>query len=526
MKPHFQTSAELLLILLCSFFPLFFDLSYQINLYMLWEGAYRLSLGELPYRDFGIPMGVYGWVVPALFFKVFGASLFTLAKAQAFMNLVSGLSFRWILVNVGSSFQTRILSLVIFSLTYILGLYWPQYNHTVIIFQLIAWGFLFTYFAYPTRKWGWINVVACSFFLSVAFFTKQDAGALAILITIGLISYHSFSIRSVKPALILGGSLVIFFLVNILPFIQYDFGYWFNYGQPPHYARISIYDIVRINMEESRWEKFYFLCVLLVYAFRKKQIGTSRIEDLFFILTLGVLAQAMVFQVTSYVPRDNNIFFHAFASAYLLYYLNKIPMAQSWQMGTVLMVVVSLWWSEKYWKYADRLVSKLLKPKTEGVVSINTYILEPEECNLYANLSDWRTTNLPAFNHVRMPAATIEGIGKVINLIDSIRKEKEPVVLNMSELTPLAKEADFKLQQGPLWFHLGVGLFNRELSHLKQQIIDNRFDIVLFEHIPTLNNFYPFPLQKILQENYILVTAFEAPRIVYPGTIEVYHRKK
>ncbi|HNT49855.1 MAG TPA: hypothetical protein PKK67_04665, partial [Cyclobacteriaceae bacterium] len=119
-------------IVVTSLLPLFFDLSYQINLYMIWEGAYRLSLNQLPYKDFGIPMGIYGWVMPALFFKMFGASLFTLAKTQAFMNIVSGLSFRWILINVGASAPVRFLCIVIFSLTYILGLYWPQYNHTVI----------------------------------------------------------------------------------------------------------------------------------------------------------------------------------------------------------------------------------------------------------------------------------------------------------------------------------------------------------------------------------------------------------
>ena len=38
----------------------------------------------------------------------------------------------------------------------------------------------------------------------------------------------------------------------------------------------------------------------------------------FVLLTLGILAQAAIFQVTSYVPLDNNIFFHSFAFIFIL----------------------------------------------------------------------------------------------------------------------------------------------------------------------------------------------------------------
>ena len=40
---------------------------------IIWDGAYRLSKGLLPYSDFGIPLGPVGFYLPALFFKLFEA---------------------------------------------------------------------------------------------------------------------------------------------------------------------------------------------------------------------------------------------------------------------------------------------------------------------------------------------------------------------------------------------------------------------------------------------------------------------
>ncbi|MBX2966268.1 MAG: hypothetical protein KF845_09000 [Cyclobacteriaceae bacterium] len=494
---------------------------------MIWEGAYRLYLGELPYKDFGIPMGVCSWVIPALFFKLFGPTLFTLAKAQAFMNIISGLAFRWILINNGATLYTRFLGILIFSLTFILGLYWPQYNHTVIIFQLIAIGFLFHYLKNTQQRTSWLLLTASGFFFTVAFFTKQDGGGLGLLIGLIIVAVHTYQTTSIKPIIVFTTSVVIFFMLFILPFLQYDFGYWFNYGQPPHYTRISIQDIVSVNMEESRWEKFYLLIVLLLFYIRWKNGAITRLNFLFTLLVVGVLCQAMIYQVTSYVPKDNNFFFHSFSCAYILIQLQEAKWFQSRVTFASLIIFVSLWWSEKHWKYAEKILAKVIPSSTsQDVVSINTYILQPAECNFYSDLSTWKKSSLYSFEGIRMPESTVDGLNRCLHYIEEIKKEKEPVILNMSELTPLAKEANFKLEKGPLWFHLGVGMFDRELKLFSARIEDQYYDMVIFEYIPTLNNFYPFSIRDTLKEHYVLINSFEAPRIVYPGTIEVYSANK
>ena len=88
---------DVLIIVLLACVPLFLKFPFRVNIFLSWEGAYRLSLGQMPYRDFGIPMGYMYWVVPAAFFKIFGPHMLSLVKAQVFLNIVSGLAFSSIL---------------------------------------------------------------------------------------------------------------------------------------------------------------------------------------------------------------------------------------------------------------------------------------------------------------------------------------------------------------------------------------------------------------------------------------------
>ena len=72
MPRYLISRAEVLIILLLACVPLFIHLPYRVNIFLSWEGAYRMSQGQLPFRDFGTPLGGMYWVIPAIFFKVFG----------------------------------------------------------------------------------------------------------------------------------------------------------------------------------------------------------------------------------------------------------------------------------------------------------------------------------------------------------------------------------------------------------------------------------------------------------------------
>jgi len=535
------STLELITIILLACVPLFIgQFPYRVNIFLSWEGAYRISQGQVPFKDFGTPMGGMYWVLPAVFFKIFGPQLISLVKAQVFINIISGLAFRSIMKSMQVQEGIRFASVLLFCISYSFFNFWPWYNHTVIVYEFVALAFLLKYLTAHGGKYRWTLLVAAALFTFTSFFTKQDAGGMCLLICGALIVYNSIVEKNWKQLLIYFGSFFLFVCIAVLYFRSYDFGYWFNHGQPPHSARISAGDIAGDFLENSQWLKFYFFLIifLLLISFRDlKTLFTDKPEMLFILLTLGILTEAAIFQVTSYTPPDNNIFYHSFAFAYIFSNLSKrLHLSfKKWSLIICLVAGVFLWWSNIFWKYLNRLIPSekteglALSETGENVVNRNNYMLDPDKDTTTIPDSKWKLSGLKAFERITMPEPTLEGIQRILAL-DIVQQGNAKKVLNMTELTPLAHEIPYQLETGahyPLWFHLGVGMFNREAEMFKKRIGESYYDLVLFENIPKLNNFYPFNIREALQKDYQLVDSFYAPRrgTETKGIIEVYVRK-
>lgn len=534
------TILDFLIILAISAVPLFLSYSYRINIFLSWEGAYRMYLGQMPYRDFGLPLGYGYWLIPALFFKLFGPYMFTLVKAQVFINVLSGLSFRKIMKNMGMEGITLTTAVWVFCISYSFLNFWPWYNHTVMVYQFIGLAFLTSSFTASKNLWSNIYAVLAGLFLFLSFFTKQDAGALGILIALAISVVYSIINKNFRQLGVLILSMLFWALLIIIP-LNHSFAYWFNHGQPPHNSRMSVGEILAEFFKSSQWIKFYLLGMIVVAFHRLSQRSLLRSEEaVFFFLVLGILAEAAIFQVTSYVPADNNIFFHSFALAFFMWYLysQNALRFQNPLLFLSFSFLLLIFFSDRYWTYISRFVESSApqgrverkSPSGENVVDKTNYVIdtERETSVLFIPTSEWKFIDgMPSFAKVKMPQSTIDGINR-IKVMPQFTGAKRPKVLNMSELTPLAYELNFELERGPdypLWFHLGVGMFNKQLKMFDKRIQDNYYDVVLFEQINFLNNFYPFEVRRELQKHYKKVDTFLAPRNPIGGDIEVYIRK-
>jgi hypothetical protein len=524
---------EILLIVALACVPLFISFPYRINIFLSWEGAYRISQGQIPYRDFGIPLGYMYWVIPGIFFKIFGAQMITLVKAQVFINILSGLAFRSVLKSVGVHPGVRLLSVMLYCISFSFFNFWPWYNHTVIVYQMIGLAFLMSYI-FISQKW--IKLLLCALFIFFSFFTKQDGGGLALLLVLALLAYHCFTEKKWMPLIIFSGSYLIIAFAIIAPMTKYNFAYWFNHGQLPHTSRFSPYEIIEEFLWGSQWIKFYIFIILLIAIAEFKNWKTflsDKKSALFLLLTLGILTEAAIFQVTSYTPLDNNIFFHSFAFAFIVSYLAKYLKLDfiNLRVLSVGAFGLLLWWSGVFWKYLQRFAERIVPAveaksnSTENIINKKTYILNNQPPDI--PMSEWTFSGLKSFEKIYMPKATVEGINRLLNN-DSLKSNKSPRVLNMTELTPLAAEMKLELEKGPeipLWYHLGVGMFNKEAAMYEQRIQNHYYDLVLFEYIPNLNNFYPFRVRNTLQSQYRKIDSFPAPRRGdTQGVIEVYSK--
>lgn len=535
--------SDCLFIVLLAAFPLFLSFPYRVNIFLSWEGAYRISEGQIPFRDFGLPLGGMYWVTPAIFMKIFGTSLITLVKAQVFLNILSGLAFRSILQSCSVSPPIRVIAVFIFCLSYSLMNFWPWYNHSVIVYELVALAFLcrFLFSRGYRLKAIFIQTTLASLFMFFALLTKQDAGAMGLLVGVILLFVHSLQSKKWFGLIVFSGTylLLLFLFFIILPLG--DVNYWFNIGQPPHSSRISGFDFVEALLADSKWLKFYtFIIVFLQFSRFKtlKSFFDDRQHLLFFLLTIGILVEAALFQVTSYTPPNNNIFFHSFCIAYILHAISILNSNHLLPKGMTIigLTLALLWWSPSYWGYLQRIAERVSGKNLsdvkntadntkENIVNKHTYMLTKAEAKSEAE-KEWRFSKLPVFKNIYMPSSTVDGIER-LEAIMKQRNTSPQKILNMSELTPLAAAIPFELEKGPqmpLWYHLGVGMFNKQAVFFEDRIKNNYYDLVLFEYIPNLNNFYPFRVRDSLLVSYQKIDSFSAPRRGddMQGTIEIY----
>ena len=521
---------EILVIIGFAMVPLMVNFPYRVNIFLSWEGAYRLSQGHVPYKDFGIPMGFAYWMVPALFFKLFGPYMMSLVKAQVFINIISGLAFRSILSSLKTNAGVQLVAILVFCLSYSFFNFWPWYNHTVIVYGFVAIAFVLKYM-FSAHKYRVGFLAAGALFSFLSFFTKQDGGGLVFLILSALLVFDALFYKNYKGLLLYWGMYAIVAALLILPFLQHDFGYWFNYGQEPHNSRISARDFLKAIFGGSKWEKFYILIIGLVLLKEASQFKTflqNKTRAVYVLLTLGIMVEALLFQVTSYTPPDNNIFFHSFGFAFFFTFVDfKLDFSRlKYLVPTILLVFI--WWSSVYWKYVNRIVDRVLpKPAATAAdnnkISINTFIIKKDTFN-NIGMDKWKFSKLRAFKGVYMPESTVKGMERLMQL-PVVKSGKEIKVLNMTELTPLAHEMGFELEKGlPLWYHVGVGMFEKEEALYVQRIESGYYDLVMFEDIPYLNNFFPAKVHAALKAKYKLQDRFLAPRRPTDSHVEVYVR--
>lgn len=400
----------------------------------------------------------------------------------------------------------------------------------VFVYELLAIQMLLLG-CYRFRAWkAQLFIVLSTLFVVLAVFTKQDGGGLTLVLASILMSLHSYQRNAWK---LLGTYIVSGILWGILfigPFLAYDFSYWFNFGQPPHYSRINLYDFLDDIFGNSLIIKLYTISILGTLIFRYRSWNSFWQDEkvvMFSLLTFGMLGQALLIQVTSYIPHNVNVYFHSFAVAVLLFLVGDTIFRWRGVAGLLLSIsLVFFCFSADYWLYANRIFRKLLPQQdSENVISKSSWSASDGEGQ--PTRANWIEPDYWVFEDIYLPEETIQGIKHIEALEVVQQRGKKLRVLNMSELTPLAQILDYTPENGanyPLWFHYGVSMFDREVRMFCEKIKQQEYDLVLFETIPNLNNFYPAQVQKCLRQNYQMTNRFLAPRVKHNSHIEVYIR--
>jgi hypothetical protein len=512
-KPRKMLLIDSLILLPFLILPLLISLPYRVNIFLSWEGAYRMSIGQTPFVDFGIPMGFGYWLIPTLFFKLFGPGFLSLVKAQILINFLSAVSLRGLLYNMKLRPFLVSVSLLVFYLTYVIYNFWPWYNHSVVVFELIALYFATREFSKEQRWTQLFYALLAASFAFLSFFTKQDVGAVAFVGCLMLIAWNAWLQRSYLPLIVYVASFVLVAAAFILPFVDNEFFYWFNFGQPPHNSRITLGALLDVFFVGSITEKIY-LVLMIAGAFLASSSFMGFISDrkMFLVTFIGIMMilQSVVTRVSSPLPTDHMTYFHVFGFIGIISFIdwNKLkqyPLALAG--GLVLVLGI---YSGGYWKYASGIFGGGASAAETGTTP--------------AKRPPWVAGNTPVLRKILLPPSTLEGVERLKQL--PVVQKPDLKVLNMSELTYLAHELGYvPLTDQPLWYHLNIGIFPREVEILRQRIATGYYDLVLFEDIPSLTHFYPYVLRDQLMLDYDKVDSFLAPRRLEDSTIEVFVKR-
>ncbi|MBL6448906.1 hypothetical protein JMN32_21520 [Fulvivirga sp. 29W222] len=452
----------------------------------------------------------------------------SLIKAQVLLNAISIAAVVSIMKTFKVSTPIRILGIIFFCLSYVFVNFWPWYNHTVFVYELVGLAFLVRGI-FLKGKYSWLNLVIAGIFIFFSLFTKQDIGGLGLIISLTLLVINNLVEKEFKTTLFFLLSFIATSVLVIAPLLSYEFSYWFNYGQLPHTSRIALFDYLDDTFNEGALILRVYLAAIIIALLYKLNKGgvKSMIADkrqLFFTLfTLALILQVLLAQVTTYIPANAHYYYHSFFFVFIVSQIPQIEFRKPWVFGVLLVLIIFLW-SHDYWRYGKRIMQKVFGIEQEvnyNYVSKRTWKLKEFE-GPSTDRSDWQPTPFRSLDNVYLPKETIEGIKR----LKSKWTGKEDLnVLNMSELTQLAYEIGYIPQAGsnqPLWFHRNVAFFQREVDMICDKIVSKEYDLVLFEVIPMLNRFYPPSVRECLQQYYKLDDKFLAPRIPENAYIEAY----
>jgi hypothetical protein len=447
---------------------------------ILWEGAYRLSLGQMPFRDFGTPVGPVSFLIPALFFKLFSPSWFVMQLSQMFENAILLILAYQLLQRLQLTPSNINKAIACFAFFYLVFLSHPWYNSGAFLCFLASMVLLLV----P----GYLSVIAAGLMGGLCFLAKQDygvmnfcLGSLVLLLTRSDkaslskdISFGLTVLTDFKRMRSMVGLIVIFAMAFTLPVLALiywvdgaPFFYWFNYGQPPHEIRkIRIWDF------KNHGNLLIPACIGFYFAYR-----TRRIDLLF----------AGIFFICSFVVSSTSgldytaFFFFLFLPLLVQTVRDRVLVRNRWV--SLLLLVATLACIAFPAKYFYRLVQTTVLAKAEPFSFRHVYVTRPVQAY---------PASMPFFKNVMGSDDSILMMGQLQEILKG-KTGPELQVLNISELTPLYAElGSTPPLHYPLWYHNKISLFPREIELIDRDIDENKFDVIILQNAHGQANFEEF----------------------------------
>lgn len=458
---------------------------------IIYEGAYRLMLGQVPYNDFGLPIGPVSLILPAVFFKLFTPSIFVLQSCQIFENFLILIFFSLILIKISGSIKEIIFSQILLSFFFLIFIISPWYNTTALLCSLVA--------VYLSLSGGFVYSIISGLFCAFSLFSKQDYGGLCFIMITALsvltndnksniVFYRPISIFDVLKRLFSKTYLIFilgFLLAStsiILSFNHDSFFYWFNYGQFPHshsHRPINIIDFI-ISA------KLLVFLICFYFSFKYKNV--------YLLISGAFILMSHVVQFTSGLF-FTSFFFFAFYPGILIRVFD-FNIVNNW---VIHIDIIKLFKDsttsikdvfESFLKiilfmaiiFSSVAPIKVLKSHVKSILfqRVENYSFDSNDIKDSAKIVN---SQLSKFKYIYLPIETEASIIEIRKYVTEHFTDSNKVsILNISELTPLYAEVNaIPPLNAPLWYDPKVSFFEKQLHEINDRIDNSEFDIILLQ---------------------------------------------
>jgi 4-amino-4-deoxy-L-arabinose transferase-like glycosyltransferase len=163
---------------------------------IVFDGGYRVFLGQVPYRDFFIPTGPMVFWLQGAFFHIFGVTYRTYILHAALVNAAASLlAFWWVRTIYPGAFAHAFLAAVLTAFWFYPPFGTPWFEQTAFFFHFCSMVLLVRALADGDPDWreplltqrGYWMLAAAGFAACLSFLSKQNAGLLAVAAGLGVL---------------------------------------------------------------------------------------------------------------------------------------------------------------------------------------------------------------------------------------------------------------------------------------------------------------------------------------------------
>ncbi len=487
---------------------------------IIYEGAYRLWLGQQPYQDFEMPVGPISLLGPWLAFEVWGPNWQSLIWCQLGLNALGVLVFSVILKRLGLDIWRLAFALVTWVTFYTWPNNLPWYNTTAItleLFTLLAVVWVLTAKPTGSKVWAIPGAVLSGIGACGVILCKQDFGLLtAALVSILVLLFLKDRIAKVRFVFVFWIVLVLSFLL-CCGFLPSVFLAQFNYGQGPNATRLQLGRFVHTAMTlDVRLILTIVIAVALLTRNKSQSVlkWIRQPKQLPLLLCLGLVIQSMITYTTSGVKVSH--YYHWAPLLISLSIVLGLDNCKVWQQRIMLATWSIMWLNPIADAYTSYQYPRLSLDWANGWLSGNP--LDGNFNRDYLKVDGtFGTQSLFWPSDIGRTLTTVSDIIGDIrsqrfsmlkqdragrSIIDGSERPYLDLLLNISELSFLYQDLGVIPPKGvPLWFDDHATFFGPQQTQLAKDIGRQRYAIIILQETHSSISQYVRPA---LQTNYVL----------------------